>query len=227
MRKMPLIIILSGTYGVGKTTLAHQLSIDLQIMQKINLSGITTAVKTLRKNDPVVKNWDNLKNPKTIKSKLIREAKVMGEIISNVVQTAELTGENYIIEGIQLLPRFLPMDRILFFNIYLSDETEHEKRFYHPTITRTKHKNNASYSTVKKLGKLVAGECKNYPVNYIDNTGTPEEVCKKIIDTIKNIHPDYNKKYLWFKKEPSVMSIVNKGLILPYRKFSQALGVIF
>jgi len=43
----PRIILLGGVYGVGKKSLAHQLSIDLDIYQRAGLGAITKTIKSL------------------------------------------------------------------------------------------------------------------------------------------------------------------------------------
>ena len=199
--KKPLIIVLSGAQGVGKKTIAHQLGIDLQIMQTATLSCITKILQVLRPNDPVVKKWNvyDKKNANYIKTKLKREAKIIGKFISIIVEKATFSGENYILDGVQLLPEFLPMDKILFFYIS-APNLEHKKRFSYPGITRLRHATNTSFTLVKKIDKIIRNECKSYSVHIINNMGNPKQVSKKIIKIIKKDHPDYRDKYLWFGK---------------------------
>jgi len=52
----PRIILLGGAYGVGKTSLAHQLSIDLNIYQRTGLGAITKTIKELLPESEVAKS---------------------------------------------------------------------------------------------------------------------------------------------------------------------------
>jgi 2-phosphoglycerate kinase len=200
--KKTLIIVLSGTYGVGKTTLAHQLSIDLQIMQRIGLSSIAKTIKTVLPDDPMLKNWyvrDKI-DPKFIKTKLKKEAKLIGKVVKNIVSSTYRTGENYIIDGVQLLPEFLPMDKILFFRVYVSDKKKYKKMLHKPTITRLRRMTDISYELAKKVENLIEEECNGHPIYNIDNIRTPKQASKKIINIIKKNHPNYKNEYLWFGK---------------------------
>lgn len=201
--KKPLVIILGGTYGVGKTTLAHQLGIDLQIMTRVCLSGITNTITTILSSDPAVKNWNkyNSLNIRYIRSKLRKEAKIVGQVIHTIVNGAEYAGENYVFDGMQFLPEFLPMDKVLFFYIYVSNDKKHKKQFSQPVITRSLHKNNPSYVLAKKIGQVILDESAGYKIFKVNNIGTPKETSKQIIKKIKKAYPDYEKKYLWFEKE--------------------------
>ena len=116
-KKKPLIIVLSGAQGVGKKTLAHQLSVDLQIMQRITLSYVTKIMKAFAPSNPIVQKWNifNQTDKKHLRKKLKKEAEFIGKILSTVIDKAEHSGENCVIDGVELLPEFLPMDKILFF----------------------------------------------------------------------------------------------------------------
>ena len=202
MNKKPLIIILSGTCGVGKTALAHQLSVDLQIMQRASFSAITQTIKTIIPNNPIVKKWffyDQM-DISSVKLKLRREAKLVGKVIYAIADNSTIAGENYVIEGVQLLPEFLPMDKVLFFYIHVSDENKHREQFCRPTVTRVRHVTNASYDLVKKVDMLIKQGCEGYDFFSVDNIGTIEEASKKIIQMIKKAHPNYLKEYLWYEK---------------------------
>jgi len=200
--KKPLIIVLSGAQGVGKKTLAHQLGVDLQIMQTTTLSCVTKIIQVLRPNDPVVKKWNvyTKTNLNYIKTKLRKEAKLIGKIVSVIAEKATYSGENYILDGVQLLPEFLPMDKVLFFYISAPSD-EHKKRFNTPGITRLRHSTNTSYALAKKIDHVIFNECKNYPIHRINNIGSSKVISKKIIEIIKKDHADYRNKYLWFEKK--------------------------
>jgi 2-phosphoglycerate kinase len=199
MDKKPVIIILNGTYGVGKSTIAHQLGIDLQIKTVINLSGITRTIKTLLPNDPMARDWSDYDSTdkERVRDKLIRMAKTVGDVIGSQIVSLEAEVSNCIIEGVQLLPRFIDINRVLFFHVHVSSGNRHEMQFTQPTITKITQKMDTTYELAKAIGEIIHEECKEYPINYIDNIGTPEESSWRIIEKIKADYPDYANRYLW------------------------------
>ncbi|MCE9549128.1 hypothetical protein K8Q98_01895 [Candidatus Nomurabacteria bacterium] len=202
MEKRPLIIILSGTYGSGKTMLAHQLATDLRIMQRTSLSSIIRTIKTVLPENPILKNWyirDNTEK-EFLRGKITKEAELIGKIVHTITKSAEHTGENYIIDGAQLLPKFLPMDRVIFFRVFVSDKDKHKIMLSQPNITRFRRVTDISYDLSKKVEDIIENECAGHPVYHIDNVGTPEEASKKMIEMIKANYPDYADRYFWFEK---------------------------
>jgi len=200
--KKPLIIVLSGAYGVGKTTLAHQLSVDLHVTQRITITSIVKTARAMFPNNRVFKNWYVRSNTdiKFLKSKLRRESKLAGKIVKTIVDSSFYTGENYVIDGVQLLPEFLPMDRIIFFHVTVSDKEKHKKMFKKPHTTRLRRTTEIPYSLSHRINKLIAEECKGYSIYQIDNIESPKQASRKIIKIIKKGHPDYRERYLWFAK---------------------------
>jgi len=199
--KKPLIIVLSGAQGVGKKTLAHQLSIDLRIKQRLTLSCMTKVMKMFLPNNHMIKTWNTFKkhDTKYVRIKLKNESRFVGKIITNFVNLSECSGENCVIDGAQLLPEFLPLGKILFFYISIPNN-EHKKRFNNPTITRLKHITNTSFDLTKKINKIILEECQGYPIYKITNIGTPQKISKQIIKIIKKNHPDYRDKFIWCGK---------------------------
>jgi 2-phosphoglycerate kinase len=145
------IIIIGGTYGVGKTTLAHNLACRLGIHHKVELGTIAKTLKYIAPNNKIVKDWSNYENYKTkesLKEKLHKESKLVSEILNIIIDKALYTGESYIIDGVQLLPQYLPLDNITYIALELKDEKLHQQRFFSPHTTKNKHLNNASYNVV-------------------------------------------------------------------------------
>ncbi|MCL5781773.1 MAG: AAA family ATPase, partial [Patescibacteria group bacterium] len=124
----PRIIVISGTYGVGKTTLAHHLANKLTIYQRIGLGSISKTIKYMSPENPVVKDWGNYNDYKTedeLIKKLHRESELVCNILRTVIYNAFCTGESYVIDGVQLLPEYLPLDKINYIALELLDYTEH------------------------------------------------------------------------------------------------------
>ena len=178
----PRIILLGGVYGVGKTSLAHQLSIELNIFQRAGLGAITKTVKTILPENKIVKEWGEYKSPKLelIEEKFLRECELIGRVVNTLVKSACTTGEDYIVDGVQLLPQFLPLDKIYFGIITVSDYSEYQKRFEHPTLTRVRHLNNATTEIAKNIEQVILKEAKKLNIPIFDNLKPIKETSKEI-----------------------------------------------
>jgi len=182
IREKPLILVLGGTYGVGKTTLAHQLSKELNIPHRAGLGFCYYTLKTLLPDNPIVKNWGlyNTSNKTSLKKILFRETKLISKVIHTLIDSATKTGENYIIEGLQLLPKYLPFEKTRYCVLTVTNADEYKRRFEHPTETRTKHLNNSTLEIAKTIEEIILEEAAPYNVPVFDNTSPISETSQKI-----------------------------------------------
>ena len=106
----PLIILVSGVHGIGKTTLSHELSRRLGIRQRVGLGAI---VKTLIEFGlpadtpgaaPMMDNVLDLEDPA---SQLDAHARVICRVVDRLVRTYHAQDVHCVIDGVQLLPRYL------------------------------------------------------------------------------------------------------------------------
>jgi len=178
----PLIVLLSGTYGVGKTTIAHHLGVELSIMQRVGLGSIIKTIKTVLPENEIVKEWNhyNLTDRGQVREKLRRESQLIGRIIATIVDSAQQSGENYLIEGVQLLPEFLPMSELRMFILGVSDTDAHRRRFEHPTITRARHLNNCTFELARLVESIILEEAQPYSIPVINNLSSPMETAALI-----------------------------------------------
>lgn len=187
----PVIIVISGTYGVGKTSLAHVLSHKLDIRQHAGLGVISRTLGFIEKDNPIISNWGDYSNCKTdqeIINKLHDESKIAGGVISSIVEKAKITGAPYIIEGVQLLPDYLPMSDIVFIMLTLSDEDEHKKRFLTPNITKIKHLDRVTFSTVRIIDRELVKVARRNDLMVIDSKSSEDEIADEVIKN-NNLHP--------------------------------------
>lgn len=181
-RISPLILVLGGIHGVGKTTLAHQLSIELNIHQRAGLGAITKTMKTLLPHNEIIQVWGQYDTTDLMKirEKFLRECELIGRVMHTLVESAVKTGEDYIIDGVQLLPQYLPLESIHYCVITVSDSQEYKKRFMHPTDTRAKHLTNATTEIAKTIEEIILQEARKYNIPVFDNTGSFEKTSESI-----------------------------------------------
>jgi len=115
-----------------------------------------------------------------IQKKLVSESKLACRVIRNIVDSACKTNEDYIIDGVQSLPQFLPLNKIHYCIITVSDSIEHKKRFEHPTKTRGSHLNNATIDTVRIIQDFIIKEAEKYKIPIFDNLSSLNETSAKI-----------------------------------------------
>lgn len=106
----PLIVLVSGVHGIGKTTLSHEISRRLGIRQRVGLGAI---VKTLIEfglpADPpgAAAMMDNVLDLDDPASQLDAHARVICRVVDRLVRTYHAQGVHCVIDGVQLFPRYL------------------------------------------------------------------------------------------------------------------------
>src|SRR3989338_729099 len=187
-KKLPLIIAISGTHGVGKTTLAHALAIKLDIKQRIGLGVVLKTMQILESGNEEIQKWDDYSGCKTEQDfvkKIHAQCRIMGSIISKIVDKAIKTCEPYIIDGIQLLPQYLPMSKIKLVALFLNDKDEHKKRYTKPNVTKTRHAVKNNFETVKDIEKEILKNIRKYKIPLFESSIGPNLLADLIIKKLK------------------------------------------
>jgi 2-phosphoglycerate kinase len=187
----PMIILLGGTHGVGKTTVAHHLGTQLGIRQRSGAGVILNAIQTVMPDNNVfTRRWHQCdhRDRERVRDMLRCESELIGQVINRIVDGARYTGESYIIDGVNLLPEFLPINRIRYFAVTCSDEESHRRRFEQPVTTRTRHNSVRSFELAKTVESVLFEEIVPFNVPVIDNTEQPEITAHLIGTTIREAH---------------------------------------
>ena len=122
----PLIVVISGINGVGKTTLAFHLSNILEIKQRIGLGAI---VKTLIAMEPKNKDFLKMNNyfsPLNVVD-LQKQSLIISKVINFMIRKYNADGVSCIIEGVQLLTRYLN-NQIIQFHILVADSKKYRRQ---------------------------------------------------------------------------------------------------
>jgi hypothetical protein len=121
----PLIILVSGVHGIGKTTLSHELSRRLEIRQRVGLGAV---VKTLIEfglpaDAPgAARMMDNVLDLEDPASQLDAHARVICRVVDRLVRTYHAQGVHCIVDGVQLFPRHLHLPRgVIHLHLAVSD----------------------------------------------------------------------------------------------------------
>lgn len=183
----PMILIIGGTYGVGKTTMALELSKTLNIYQRTGVGVIAKTLQEFLPNSKLVKTWDhynNLTEPEII-AKFRKESLIVGKVITRIVNDATKNGQCYIIEGVQLLPEYLPLDKACFLVLYLSDASEHLNRLEHPKTTRRRQPHGITVGPAKVIEKYLLAQAEKFKIPVFENSLGAAQTSMQIIRQLK------------------------------------------
>ncbi len=199
----PIIILLGGVPGIGKSTIASILSQRLEIS---NIIGTDMVREVLRKtiSDKLVPeiHCSSYEAHRFLKPQInpILRPSIVGyeeqsrHIIVGVeaaIQTALYERENTIIEGVHLspnivLPKILQNSHVIVFLLYLANEEEHKQRFFsretmNPAREAEKYTN--AFEEIRKIQDYLLEQAYRTKVHIIETSST-EEVVKEIMDHV-------------------------------------------
>lgn len=149
---LPLIILIGGVFGVGKTSLSYNLSQALDIKQRASLGVIT---KTLRYLDifPKTERLFELLEENDIEFTIFdKRSKQVCRIANYIIREARNDGVNYILDGVQLLPKYLDFQENTLF-IYLKAPSE--KELLSRLNSSTTHSKRYKQVTLKNVKRII------------------------------------------------------------------------
>lgn len=191
----PVAILVSGVNGVGKTTVGHCISQLLDIRDRI---GLGTAIKTLRATGH--RSSDGLDQMNQYFQKdpyidgVLEEAKAIGPVITYLITEYSKQGTDCIIEGVQLLPQFLPQEPSVF-HIHLSigDPETYRMQLDHPKTKRNRSVTDDQFRNLVRLDQDLISLLGPQEAHIIPNTGSIDDVANAAVRAIKQKLPhDYS-----------------------------------
>lgn len=187
--RRPVIILIAGMHGVGKTTLAFYLSRYLNIKQRIGLGTIVKTLEFFSDKEDVTRKADSLKIEDFDWNLLNRQAKIICGAINNIIFHAIQDGVDCIIEGIQLVPKYLKMDDITLLVFLKSPPiAKYTKRLNHPSTHRTRIVLHSKVIELKKLEEQFLESIMNNPkVVICENESISKKVDNILLNLAKNI----------------------------------------
>ncbi len=204
---IPVVILIGGAAGTGKSTLASKL---VEEISNVNLMG-TPIIRTLlklfvthSKNPYLYKhtfdlypgNRKNLKSVKLLEKYYNQQSEPIMEVTEQFLNFLSSEKQNYIIEGSNILPKQYSNHRdIILIEIYMevSDEKIHRKMFSGPTHNREISDNR--FENLRLLHDYVIKQAKKMKKKTIDHDYNYLEVLEYIDKEIGK----YLKKYYLVK----------------------------
>jgi 2-phosphoglycerate kinase len=178
----PLIIVISGINGVGKTTLAFHLSNILDIKQRIGLGAI---VKTLIAMEPKNKDFFKMNNYFSSLSvtDLQNQSLIISKVINFMIRKYNTGGVSCIIEGVQLLTRHLD-NKIIQFHILVTDSKKYRKQLKNSDTRKPRNVSDKEFINLLKVNQILKKEM-NFPtVCLLDNSKSLVAIVNKMLEDI-------------------------------------------
>lgn len=175
--KNPMVILIGGNYGAGKTTFSFELSKALDIPPRSSLGTVVKTVKYLGINHPAVALIDNDQNTANFQYKFNLQSKFLCEIINYIALKAQESGSDYIIDGVQINPEYINRKNVfLTLMLAVPNGRDHLFRLTRP-ITHFRR-------TPKDFNMEYLKKVEDYILSAAKKTNTPIIINRNIVSSI-------------------------------------------
>lgn len=197
-KKPSIIILLGGATGIGKSTIASEISYRLGIHSIIGTDMVREVMRKMVSREllPTLHTssfqaWKEVQVPSSYLSPVIYafdlQVSHVAVGINALIQRALTEGISLVIEGIHLVPGpiFSRDDAIFYFVLTLQNEEEHVNRLYARAqdTKRTQDQYVAGFDKVRQIQDHIVGQAHKYEVVVLENKML-EETVSQIMDTI-------------------------------------------
>jgi 2-phosphoglycerate kinase len=199
----PIIILLAGVPGIGKSTIASQLSQRLEISHIIGTDMIRQVLRQTISSKLIPElhssSYEAYKKLKPKLNPILRQSIVGYEEqcrhvivgVESAIQTALYSRENSIIEGVHLAPNILNPSvldeaHVILILLYLEEEEEHKRRIQErgtEVELRKPDRYINAFSEIRNIQTYLVEEATKVKIPIIE-TSESSEALKKIMDKI-------------------------------------------
>ncbi len=204
----PIIVLIGGTTGVGKSTIATEVAHRLGITRIISTDSIREVMRGIFSRDlmPAVYEssfdaWRALRVPvpKGANPVIVgfrEQTAVVSTAIEALIERAVRERESMVIEGVHLVPGYLDARAfedawVVELVIAVDDDEAHLSHFYIREVqtdgTRPMQKYRENFATIRKLGRYIEGLAKDHGIPVIVShqlDRTVAEVLEHIVDAV-------------------------------------------
>ncbi len=197
----PLIILIGGTTGVGKSTIATEIGNRLGITHIVPSDAIREVMRKLLSKElmPVLYRssfdaWKAARIPvcsgdDPVIEAFKEQAIAVNVSLSAVIQRAITEGFNTIIEGVHLVPGLINLDQfrdalIIQLVIGMGEENRHRSHFFIREVntggTRPFKRYRANFESIRKVGAYLEAAAEDEKVAIIPSYNLDEAVAKAL-----------------------------------------------
>lgn len=204
--EQPVIILISGTTGIGKSTIALTLAHRLDFRSMIGTDSIREIMRKILSIDLIPElhqsSYEAGKFSKHYRSSRFNstilgyseQVKIVTVGVEALIKRALYEGHNMIIEGVHLSPEFLSNDilehpNIVFVMLNLSNEILHKNRFsvraYNVSMRRPVNKYYDNFEQIRIIQEYLKEQAKIVGVPIVENIKRDDTV-KKLTEIVTN-----------------------------------------
>ncbi len=142
----PIVIIIGGSAGTGKSTIAKRLTKEIKYMNLVNTALIRSLLASITSKEEASflhKHTFDLseKDDQGLRSNFVKQSKPINRAVRKFIDFVRSEKQHNLIEGSNLLPLYLDLEKnrnIFLIEMYLKveNETLHRKMFSGPTHRR-------------------------------------------------------------------------------------------
>lgn len=203
--KRPLVVMLGGGTGVGKSTISAEISHRLGIERTISTDAIREIMRYMIPEEfiPILHESSfladrHLKNP-FVKNKLIyaftQQVNLVNEGISAFIERGIKEGLNTIMNGVHLVPGYVNMNYekesifIFHYIIHLKSEEQHKQNFYLRSegSKRDPERYIKNIQRIREIQEFVSGMARKEDIKVIENSDFDDTVNIILNDIISTL----------------------------------------
>lgn len=205
----PLIILIGGTTGVGKSTIASETAHRLAINRIVSTDAVREVMRAVFSQDiaPALHEssfgaWKTIRTPIDEKidpviAGFMEQTAVVSVGIEAIIQRAINENLHMVIEGIHIVPGFMNLN--LFSNAFVvpliidaEDENVHRSHFYVRGIQtheqRPFEKYVENFDTIRKIGFYIVGLAKKHQVSVIQSYSLDSTISNILDEVYNQVH---------------------------------------
>ena len=213
--EVPLVILIGGASGVGKSTLATEVAHRLVITRVASTDMVRQVMRAFFSIDlmPAI-HYSSFEAGGSVRVPLPREAdlsragfveqtKAVAVGISSLIERAIAESQSMIVEGVHLVPGFLDRSRwkdalVLEFVLAVSDRDQHRQRFavrdWETGGIRPLRRYKEGFPRIRRIQKFILAQTTAHDVPVIDNVAiddTVKQVMRMTLDAVgRHMHLD-------------------------------------
>ncbi|MBY9011409.1 MAG: 2-phosphoglycerate kinase [Candidatus Lokiarchaeota archaeon] len=202
--EQPIIILISGTTGIGKSTVALTLAHRLDFRSMIGTDSIREIMRKVLSTDLVPElhqsSYEAGKFSKHYRSSRFNstilgyseQVKIVTVGVEALIKRALYEGHNMIIEGVHLSPEFLSIDilehpNVVFVMLNLSNEIQHKNRFslraHNVSMRSPVNKYYDNFEQIRIIQEYLKEQAKIVGVPIVENINRDDTV-KKLAEIV-------------------------------------------
>ncbi|MFX0064886.1 MAG: 2-phosphoglycerate kinase [Candidatus Hermodarchaeota archaeon] len=196
--KLGIVILIGGVTGIGKSTVAKEVSYRLGFTSSIGTDSIRQVMRktisgelTPELHESSYLAYKHIDTHPMISDVIVgfeRQCRLVSVGINGIIERSKEEGVNILIEGIHIIPGFFKRDIAVFpFILHLEDLQTHTERIYSRSRgTRRPVENYFDHlDNIITIQKYIKSQAKEYDVPIIENTNFEQSIniiIKHIVD---------------------------------------------